>query len=166
MLSTGLFAATGNRIRPRGTIVTSAALLLMVGVAAIAVLLGCFRGFSRALKHSKTPALLLRVDETSGGGQFRQAREPLLFPRAPGPGHQTTPTAAGISKNTAAFVSLALLLGSRSADFDKQTRTLLQPHRDNKTREAGATLWARANLASNQKSTERSAVRFSRCMFW
>ena len=142
-----------------------AVLLLMVGVAAIAVLLGCLRGFSRALKHSKTPALLLRVDETSGSGQFRKVREPLLFPRIAGP-HQTTPTASGISKNTAAFVGIALLLGSRSADFEKQTRTLLQPHRDKNTRDARATLWSRSGLASNRKSTERSAVQHSRYMFW
>jgi hypothetical protein len=140
--------------------------LLIVGVAAIAVLLGCLQGFSRALKHSKTLALLLRVDETSGGGRFRKVREPLLFPHNAGPRHHTTPTAAGISKNTAAFVGIALLLGSRSADFDKQTRTLLQPHRDNKTREAEGTSWSRSNLAPNRKSTERSAVQHSRYMFW
>jgi hypothetical protein len=128
-----------------------AALLLIVVVAAIAVLLGCLRGFSRALKHSKTPALLLRVDETPGGGQFRRVREPLLFPRNAGPGQHTTLTASGISKNTAAFVGIALLLGSRSADFDKQTRTWLQPHRDKKTREAKATLWSRGSLASLPK---------------
>ena len=143
-----------------------AALLLIVVVAAIAVLLGCLRGFSRALKHSKTPALLLRVDETPGGGQFRKVREPLLFPHNAGPRHHTTPTAAGISKNTAAFVGIALLLGSRSADFDKQTRTLLQLHREKKTREAKATLWSRSSQASNRKSTERSAVQHSRYMFW
>src|SRR5215471_13056128 len=136
----------------------SAALLLMVGVAAIAVLLGCLRGFSRALKHSKTPALLLRVNETSEGGQFRKVREPLLFPHNAGPRHHTTNTAAGISKNTAAFVGIALLLGSRSAGFDKQTRTLLDLHRHNKTRDAGASPWSRGNLASNGKSKERSAM--------
>jgi len=143
-----------------------AALLLVVGVAAIAVLLGCLRGFSRALKHSKTPALLLRVNETSEGGQFRKVREPLLFPHNAGPRHHTTNTAAGISKNTAAFVGIALLLGSRSAGFDKQTRTLLQPHRDKKTREARATLWSRGSQVSNRKSTEQSAVQHSRYMFW
>jgi hypothetical protein len=144
----------------------SAALLLIVGVAAIAVLLGCLRGFNRALKYSKTPALLLRVDETSGGGQFRKFREPLLFPHNARQAYHATPTAAGISKNTAAFVGTALLLGSRSADFDKQTRTLLQPHRDKKTKEANTTLWSRGSQASNPKSTERSAVQHSRYMFW
>ena len=142
-----------------------AALLLIVVVAAIAVLLGCLRGFSRALKHSKTPALLLRVDETSGSGQFRKVREPLLFPRIAGP-HQTTPTASGISKNTAAFVGIALLLGSRSADFDKHTRPLLQPYRDKNTREAKATLWSRISPASNRKPTGPSAMQHSRYMFW
>src|SRR5262249_37285745 len=140
-------------------------LWLIVGVAAIAVLLGCVWGFSGALKHSKPPALLLRVDETSGGRQF-QVREPLLFPRAAELGHHTTPTAAGISKNTAAFVGVALLLGSRSADFDRQTRTLLQPHRDKSTREAGTTSWSGNSLAFTEKSKARSAMQHSRYMFW
>jgi hypothetical protein len=144
----------------------SAALLLIVGVAAIAVLLGCLRGFSRALKHSKTPALLLRVDETPGGGRFRKVREPLLFPHNAGPRHHTTPAAAGISKNTAAFVGLALLLGSRSADFDRQTRTLLQPHRGSNTGEGGTTSRSSKARASNGTSTERSATQHSRSMFW
>jgi hypothetical protein len=144
----------------------SAALLLILGVAAIAVLLGCLRGFSRALNYSKTSGLLLRVDETSGGKPVRKVREPLPFPLYAGPVNHTTPTPAGISKNTAAFVGIALLLGSRSADFDKQTRTLLQLHRDNKTREAEATSWSRSNPAPNRKSTKRSAMPHSRYMFW
>src|SRR5262249_22574753 len=131
----------GTPSRPEGTIMASAALVLMVGVAAIAVLLGCLRGFSRALKHSKTCGLLLRVDERSRGRPLSRVREPLLFPHKAGPASHTTPMPGVISKNTPAFVGLALLLGSRSADFDKQTRTLLQLHRDNKTRDMGASPW-------------------------
>lgn len=139
-------------------------LLLMIGVAATAALLACLRGFSRALRYAKSGALLLRVDESSGHGQFHKVREPLLLPHNPGPANHTTLKPAGISKNTAAFVGFALLLGSRSADYDRQT--LLQPHRDGKTREGGATSRSSQSMASNRRSTERSATQHSRSMFW
>jgi hypothetical protein len=163
MSSTELFSARGKSQQPKGTIMAGVALLLMVGVAAIAMLLGCLLGFSRALKHRKTRALLLRVDEASGRRPSGKVREPFLFPHDAGTANHTTLPPGGISKNTAAFVGLALLLGSRSADFDRQTRTLLQPcHRDKKTTEAGGTLWSGKSTASNRKSTERSAVQHSR----
>jgi hypothetical protein len=90
----------------------------------------------------------------------------LPFPRNAGPAHHTTPMPGGISKNTAAFVGLALLLGSRSADFDRQARTLLQPHRGSNTGEGGATSRSSKSIASNRTSTERSATQHSRSMFW
>ncbi len=88
-------------------------ILLIVGVAAIAVLLRYLRGFSRAGKQEQVVGLLMRAQEPSGGRQFAKACEPVKVWRHPGPVHHTTPARPHISKNTGALVKLAIVLGSR-----------------------------------------------------
>jgi len=113
-------------------IVAGIAILLIAGFGAIAVLLGCLRGFSLSRKHRKTCGLLLRVEDAGGGRPVSWLREPLPFPHSPRPIPHTTPAGHGISKNTATFAGMAVLLGSRTAAFDRQSRTLLMPCRDSK----------------------------------
>jgi len=107
------------------------AVLLIAGIA-IAVLLGCLRGFSLAGRRERTHALLQRLEETSGGVRGRTFSKPLPFLRRPGRIADTTPALGRISKNRVAFVGMAVLMGSRSAAFDRRSRTLLMPYRVSK----------------------------------
>jgi hypothetical protein len=88
-------------------------ILLIVGVAAMAVLLGCLRGFGRAGKQERVVGLLMRAQEPSGGMQSAKACEPVKVWPHFGPVHHTTPARPHISKNTGALVKLAIVLGSR-----------------------------------------------------
>src|SRR5215470_19972447 len=102
-------------------IVAGIAVLLIAGFAVAAVLLGCLRGFSRARKHRKTYALLLRV-VGPGERPVSKPPQPLPFPHIPMQAVDTTATGSRISKNSAAFVGMAVLLGSRTAAFHRQSR--------------------------------------------
>lgn len=134
MLSTWLFAAEqGNLTRPRVLRMTVIIILLIVGVAALSVLLACLRGFSRAQKQERVVGLLMRAQDASTVSQHLNGRQPLEIPNNPRLVSDTTPAQSRISKNTAALGKLAIVLGSRSASSNGPARTLLMPDRDGKT---------------------------------
>ena len=108
-------------------------ILFIVGVAAMAVLLGCLRGFSRAGKQEKVVGLLLRAEQPSGGRQYLKVRHPLEIRNYAGLVNDTTLARTHISKETVALVDLAIVLGSRSASSDRPPRTLHMPDHDGKT---------------------------------
>jgi hypothetical protein len=87
-----------------------AIVFLMVIVAAVAVLFGCLRGFSRAAKQEKVHGLLVRVS----GKQKEQTRL-LEIPISATSRADTTSAVGHISKNTAGVVRLAIVLRSKSA---------------------------------------------------
>ena len=80
----------------------------LIGVAAIAVLFGCFRGFSRAARQEKVQGLLVRV----ACKQQEQSRL-LDIPISGTPRGHTTSNVSCISKNTAGVVRLAIVLRSK-----------------------------------------------------
>ena len=80
----------------------------LIGVAAIAVFFGCFRGFSRAARQAKVRGLLVRV----GCKQQEQSRL-LDIPISGTPRGHTTSNVSCISKNTAGVVRLAIVLRSK-----------------------------------------------------
>lgn len=88
-------------------------ILLIVGVVAVSVLLGCLRGFGRARRQRKVVGLLLRVETESTGRREEKGARQIEFPRYPRRTADTTHTYGLISNNTVAVVGLAILLGSR-----------------------------------------------------
>ena len=108
-------------------------ILFIAGVAAMAVLLGCLRGFSRAGKQEKVVGLLLRAQEPSREGQYLERRQPLGIGHHARLVNNTTLAQNRISKHTVALVDLAIVLGSRSASSDRPPRTLLMTDHDGKT---------------------------------
>ena len=95
---------------------------IIVGVAAMAVLLGCLKGFSRALRHKKLSALLVGVEETSGRAPQGKSKMPLDF--APRESRPKDPARRRISNGTVALVGLAILLGSRGVTGDTQAASV------------------------------------------
>src|SRR5260370_1488298 len=124
-------------------------ILLIVGVAAIAVLLGGLRVSSRAGKQEQVVGLLMRAQEPSGGRESAKACEPVKVWRHLGPVHHTTPAQLRISKSTGALVKLAIVLGSRGVSSDRQARTFLMPDRDGKT-EGATKLHVREALSAER----------------
>jgi len=83
---------------------------LIFVVAAIAVLVGCFRGFSRAARKEKVRGLLARVS----CNQEEQTRL-LDMPISATSRDHTTSVVSSLSKNTAGVVRLAIVLRSKGA---------------------------------------------------
>ena len=111
-------------------------ILFIVGVAAVAVLLGCLRGFSHAGKQRNVVGLLLRAQEPSEGRQSLKMRQPLGIGHYARLVNDTTLAGTHISKDIVALVDLAIVLGSRSASSDRPARPLLMPDHDGKTERA------------------------------
>ena len=85
---------------------------LIVVVAAIAVLVGCFRGFSRAARQEKVRGLLARVI-CKEEGQTRLLDMPISATSTSR--DHTTSLVSSLSKNTAGVVRLAIVLRSKGA---------------------------------------------------
>jgi hypothetical protein len=115
---------------------------LMVGLGAMAVLLGCLTGFSRALKHKKLSGLLVSVEETSGRAPRGKSKTLVEFPpRESRPAKDPAPSR--ISNGTVALVGLAIVLGSRGVAGDTRTSPAKPGHdpklqRGEKTQVPGA----------------------------
>ncbi len=93
---------------------TSLTILLMAGLAAMAVLLACLKGFSKALRYKKVAAVFLSVEGREERLPESRSKTLIDFPQqrmspsgAPVPGR--------VCSGTVALVEMAILLGSRSA---------------------------------------------------
>jgi hypothetical protein len=102
-------------------------ILLIVGLAAVAVLLACFRGFSRALRHKMAAGVYFRVEET--GRRKPQGPSKTLVDFAPGKSKRfNDPASRRISSGTAALVSLAIVLASRGVPGDARAASFKSRH--------------------------------------
>jgi hypothetical protein len=100
---------------------------LMVGFAAAAVLLGCLKGFSQALKHKRLSALLVGVGEPGSRVALGNSKTLVEFPpRQSRPGQDPAPQR--ISSRTASLIGLAILLGSRGVTGDPQAASVRREH--------------------------------------
>jgi hypothetical protein len=92
-------------------------ILLMVGLAAIAVFLACLRGFSRALRHKKVPGVFLSVEGREGRLPESRNKALIDFPhRKMSPSGDPVPK--HVCSSTVALVEMAILLGSGSVYRD------------------------------------------------
>jgi hypothetical protein len=92
---------------------TGLTILLIVGCAAIAVLLACLKGFSQARRHKKVEGMFVGVEgiperRNSGLVDFPKRKVERL--REPGPQQ--------VCSSTAALVEMAIILGSRTLYSD------------------------------------------------
>jgi len=101
----------------------------LIAVAAIAVLFGCLRGFSRAAKQEKVRGLLVQAS----GKQEQQTRL-LDIPISATSKAHTTSAVGHISKNTAGVVRLAIVLRSKSAGSALAIPSPLVPESGGSTR--------------------------------
>jgi hypothetical protein len=115
---------------------------LMVGLAAMAVLLGCLKGFSRALKHKKVSGLLVSIEETDERAPRGKSKTLVEFPpRESRPAKDPAPRR--ISNRTVALVGLVIVLGSRGLAGDARAAPAKPGHdpklqRGEKTQVPGA----------------------------
>lgn len=91
-------------------------ILLLVGFAAMAVLLGCLQGFTRALRHRRVSGVFVSVEKT-----IRRPQGPsktlIDFPqRKSQPAKDSS--RKRISGSTVALMSLVIALGSRGMPGD------------------------------------------------
>ncbi len=102
-------------------------ILLIVGLGAVAVLLGCLKGFSQALRHKKVSGVFIRVEET--GRRRPQGPSKTLVDFSPGKSRPVKdPEPRRISSGTAALVSLAIVLGSRGVSGDARVASFKPRH--------------------------------------
>ena len=101
----------------------------LIGVAAIAVLLGCLRGFSWAARQEEVRGLLAGVSCK----QKEQTRL-LDMPISATPRDHTTSVVSSLSKNTAGVVRLAIVLRSKGAGSAAGMPSALLPKSGGSTR--------------------------------
>jgi len=106
-------------------------LSLIVVVAAIAVLVGCFRGFSRAARQEKVRGLLARVS-CKQEEQTRLLDMPISATSTSR--DHTTSVVSSLSKNTAGVVRLAIVLRSKGAGSAAGMPSALLPKSGGSTR--------------------------------
>jgi hypothetical protein len=100
---------------------------LIVGFAAMAVLLGCLKGFSQSLKHKKLSGLLVDVEGPGRPALLRESETLVdIPPRKSGPAQD--PATRRISNGTVALVGLAILLGSRGVTSETRAATVKPRH--------------------------------------
>ena len=126
ILSTVLF----GQLASLGKVMAVTVVLLVVGVGALFFLLSCLRGFSRAGKQEKVMGLFVRAQ--GAGGADRKTGKPPECRRSRSEIRDTTLARQPISKNTAAVVGLAILLGSRSTSFAIPMSALASHHSEDK----------------------------------
>jgi hypothetical protein len=110
---------------------------LIIVVAAIAVLLVCLRGFSRAAKQERVQGLLASVSSR----QKDQAARLLDLPLSVRSAGDTTSAAGLISKNTAGVVRLAIVLRSKGAGSAAVTPSAFVPKSGASARPQNERLW-------------------------
>jgi len=108
----------------------------LIGVAAIAVLLGCLRGFSRAARQEEVRGLLARVSCK----QEEQSRL-LDTPISATPRDHTTSVVSSLSKNTAGVVRLAIVLRSKGPGSAAVMPSALLSKSGGSTRPRDERLW-------------------------
>jgi len=108
----------------------------LIGVAAIAVLLGCLRGFSRAARQEEVRGLLARVSCK----QEEQTRL-LDMPISATSRAHTTSVVSSLSKNTAGVVRLAIVLRSKGAGSAAVMPSALVPKSGGSTRSRDERPW-------------------------
>ena len=92
---------------------TSLTILLIVGCAAIAVLVACLNGFSQARRHKKVEGMFVNVEK--GKGRLgRRKNSSLIGPLQRKPDMSKQPAAHQVCSSTAALVEMAIILGSRT----------------------------------------------------
>jgi len=92
-------------------------ILLIVGFAAVAVLLACLRGFSRELWRKKVSGVVIRIEEPKVRRPQGPGTPPIDFPqRKKVPSKDPAPHR--VSGRTVALVGVAIVLGSRSVCCD------------------------------------------------
>jgi len=101
---------------------TSLTILWIVGLAAIAALLACLRGFSHALRHRKVSGVFLSFEDSQGWRPAGKTRGQVDFPQRRAPRQVLAP--GQVSSSTAALVEMVILLGSRSVRSDLRAAAL------------------------------------------
>lgn len=91
---------------------TSLIILLIVGCAAIAVLLACLKGFRQASRYKKIEGAFLNVEKGSRRLSARR-NSSLIGPLQRKPNPSREPAAHQVCSSTAALVEMAIILGSR-----------------------------------------------------
>jgi hypothetical protein len=88
---------------------TSLILLLIVGCAAIAILLACPKGFSRALRYKKGAGWFVSVDRRRIWRPRGPSKTLILYPQG---------KPQRMSSSTVAMMSMVIALGARGASDD------------------------------------------------
>jgi hypothetical protein len=102
-------------------------ILLATGLAALAVLLGCLKGFSQALRHKKVSGVFVTPEEDRRKASRRGPSKTLVdFSRR-------KPRREGISGRTVALMSLVIALGAHGIPGETQSSSF----RGEKTRVPG-----------------------------
>jgi hypothetical protein len=108
----------------------------LIGVAAIAVLLACLRGFSRVARQEEVRGLLARVS-CKQEGQTRLLDMPISATSR----DHTTSVVSSLSKNTAGVVRLAIVLRSKGAGSAAVMPSPLLPKSGGGARPRDERLW-------------------------
>ena len=96
---------------------TGLTILLIVGCAAIALLLACLKGFSQARGHKKVEGMFVGVEKSKGSLSKRRNSSASDFPKCKPELHRE-PGDRQVCSSTAALVEMAIILGSRSLCCD------------------------------------------------
>jgi hypothetical protein len=96
---------------------TGLTILLIVGCAAIAVLLACLKGFSQARRHEKVEGMFVGVEKSKGSLSERRDSSVIDFPKRKSEPHKE-PGDRQVCSSTAALVEMAIILGSRNLYCD------------------------------------------------
>lgn len=88
-------------------------ILLIVGCAAIAVLLACLKGFRQAQRHKKVEGVFVNVAKSKEQFPERRNSGSTGFPHRK-PDQSREPATHQVCAGTAALVEMAIILGSRT----------------------------------------------------
>jgi hypothetical protein len=99
---------------------TGLTILLIVGCAAIAVLLACLKGFSQARRHKKVEGIFVGLEKSKESLSERRNSRLIGSPQRKGEPHREA-AARQVSSSTAALVEMAIILGSRSLSCDARS---------------------------------------------
>lgn len=94
-------------------------ILLIVGCAAVVVLLACLKGFSQASRHKRVEGIFVRVVKSKGQLPGRPNNSLIDFPQRK-PDMSREPAIRKVCSGTAALVEMAIIRGSRTIYSDLQ----------------------------------------------
>jgi len=123
-LSTELFAdvpAAMRKHESRGGVMAVLTILLIVAFPAVTLLLACFKGFSRALRHKKVSGVFVSVEGPRVRRPQGASKTLIDFSRGK-TGLSKDPAPLHISSGTVALVGAAIVLRSRTLCSDAPAR--------------------------------------------